>query len=362
MKDINLFKKCKDFFSKNKNVHLVKDNSLDLYQIVMNMSEEEYKIDGVGTICYVKENSSLPYLLFIPDNLEGNERLIVESNNCESENQEEVLRQATKTLDRLGTLMDQKAPVLIPIIPSYPNRPYYQQLSRDMFYEKDVQHIEEKFNKTISEALERVEKISDKKLDYKVFLNGYSSSGVFAQRFALFHPERIDTLCVGGASGSIPIPTEEMPYPLGVEGITPFNKEAYSKIRFRYYVGEYETVNMAYYDENHKEDARKDIVDDKDVVVTAPMHDMTYFPRSVPVDVGKKYRDKFGKDYFDRLENVTLLYKNRGFDFESEIIKKRAHRNLTVNGKKYVGVNEKADSIIKSAYEESIGLKKTAKK
>ena len=50
----------------------------------------------------------------------------------------------------------------------------------------------------------------------RIFLNGYSSSGVFAQRFALLHPEIVETACIGGASGSIPIPTEKIAYPIGI--------------------------------------------------------------------------------------------------------------------------------------------------
>ncbi len=353
MKDISFFKRCKDFFTKNK-VHLVKDVKYDFENMILNMGDkEEIVIDGIGTVCYVKNNTPLPYLLFIPENVDDTERLIVEANNCESDNEESLIRQAVEPLKKFGNLLDKKVPVLVPIIPSFANRPYYQQLSRDMFYEKDVLRMEEKFNDTIKEALARIEKASGKHLDSKVFLNGYSSSGVFAQRFAIFHPEMIDTLCVGGASGSIPIPTTEMPYPLGVEGITPFDAMSYSKIKFRYYVGEYETINMAHYDEKHRENARKDIIDGHDVKVEAPMHDMTYFPRSVPVDVGKKYRDKYGVDYFQRVENVSTLYKNRGFDFDSIIIKKRAHKDLVVNGKKYEGIKDKADDYIKKAYEES---------
>ena len=48
------------------------------------------------------------------------------------------------------------------------------------------------------------------KVNDKIFLNGYSSSGYFAQRFSLIHPELIDTACIGGSSGSIPIPNTDL--------------------------------------------------------------------------------------------------------------------------------------------------------
>ena len=40
----------------------------------------------------------------------------------------------------------------------------------------------------------------------------------------------------------------------------------------------------------------------------APMHDMSYFDRSVPADVGETYRKSLGKDMFERAKNP--LYKN----------------------------------------------------
>ena len=55
-----------------------------------------------------------------------------------------------------------------------------------------------------------IENETGKTVQDKIFLNGYSSSGVFAQRFALLHPDIVETACIGGASGSIPIPTEKL--------------------------------------------------------------------------------------------------------------------------------------------------------
>ena len=40
-----------------------------------------------------------------------------------------------------------------------------------------------------------MDKEYDTKVNDKIFLNGYSSSAVFAQRFSLIHPEIIETAC-----------------------------------------------------------------------------------------------------------------------------------------------------------------------
>ena len=116
----------------------------------------------------------------------------------------------------------QDAPILIPIVPSVQgNVPDYQQLSIECFsdemkdkraYERiDLQYLE-----CIESAKKELEALTHKRVPKKVFLNGYSASGVFAQRFALIHPEIVDKCCVGGAAGSIPIPEDNIGYPIGI--------------------------------------------------------------------------------------------------------------------------------------------------
>ena len=114
------------------------------------------------------------------------------------------------------------APILIPFTPDVRGgRPYYQQLSRECFEESENGEYKIQFPRidlqiinAINDAKNRVSQITGKKVAEKIFLNGYSSSGVFAQRFALIHPEIVRRALIGGASGSIPIPTEEFDYPI----------------------------------------------------------------------------------------------------------------------------------------------------
>ena len=175
----------------------------------------------------------------------------------------------------------------------------------------------------------------------KIFLNGYSSSGVFAQRFALLHPDIVETACIGGASGSIPIPTEKLSYPLGIadyEFLTGkrFDLESYSKIKFRYYVGELETQN--------KSDSRFD-----DFGRPAPMHDMSYFDRSVPVEVGKYQRSVLGTEMFSRAKKTIQILQSLGIDVQHQIILGRGHNNR--NG---IGVNELGDKFVNDTYKNTI--------
>ena len=321
---------------------------ININRLVVEMNlknEESHEIEGIGKI-YLKKDGKIPYLLYIPEKLDDKERLVVEVNNRETDRKYDLVNQAASTMFSSYAVLSGRAPVLVPIIPSGENKPYYQQLSRDAFYEKEPLHVEEEVSKAIKDSLKIIEEEKGVKLDDKVFMKGYSSSGVFAQRFALFHPEQIDTLLVGGASGSIPIPSNNIDYPLGIGGLKDFDSEAYSKIKFRYYVGEFETVNYA--------QDRQDVVDGKIIDIPMPMHDMTYFPRSINPYTGKKYREYFGEDYFRRVDNVVKLYEDLGLDIKHTVIEDRAHKSMMVGNIFYEGINELNDKIIDDAYKESV--------
>lgn len=288
---------------------------------------------------------NIPSILAIPLSNEVNNQIIVEANNLESEDSKEIIEQGIQTGYRLTCLTSGlPAPIIVPLIPSHKNYPYLQQLSLECFNlpENDKNYkIDEQVVRIISKAKTILKDEIGLTVSDKIFLNGYSSSGVFAQRFALLHPDIIETACIGGASGSIPVPTEDLSYPLGItdyEQLTgrTFDFESYSKIKFRYYVGEYETQN--------KSNTR---VDDFDA--PAPMHDMSYFNRSVPVDVGKKQREILGEDMFSRAKRTIQVLKILGIDIQHEIILGRGHNNI--NG---IGVNELGDKIISDTYKNTI--------
>ena len=355
MKNLKFFNKIEAYLFGEENIKLIREHKIDPYKVFNDMDKDSRRdVEGVGTFIYSKD-TDIPYLLFVPEKTYPTDRLVVESNNCESDNKDEVLKASCYPIKRFYDLLNHPVPVMVPLIPSEKGKPYYQQLSVDMLYEKDGLNIASSVNESITDALNKIEEVSGVRLDDKIFLNGYSSSGVFAQRFALLYPERVDTLCVGGASLSIPLPNSDVPYPLGTRGIVNFNVNDYRNIKFRYYVGEYEEVNIAKIDkkENGYND-RKDVIDGQIKSVEAPMHDMTYFPRSVPPYTGYRYRELLGKDLFTRCENITHIYFKDGFDFRNTIIRGRAHSNMEIDGKSYKGVNECADSIIDNAYKQSI--------
>lgn len=291
---------------------------------------------------------NIPSIIAIPMIENFGKQVILESNNLESGDFKHILEQGIETGIRLARLTDNKPGVIVvPLIPSYKDAPYFQQLSRECFELPITDRnyrIDEQIVRIIEKAKEIVQSERGINLEDKIFLNGYSSSGVFAQRFALLHPELISTACIGGASGSIPIPTEEFGYPIGISDYKEltgkeFDMDSYCQIDFTYYVGELETQNKAEtrFDENGD---------------PVPMHDMSYFDRSVPINVGKNQRNLLGTNMFDRIEKTIEKLKSLGIKVNHVIIPGRSHNNRSG-----IGVNEIGDKIVNDAYKDSISFK-----
>lgn len=267
---------------------------------------------------HINLESKIPFVLITPSTLKNTQTLVMESNNLETNNIQSLLRQALSTEKDLNDILKGSNPILIPILPSEsPSAPYYQQLSAECFQngERPDLNVVEAINK----AKEIMKNQYNVNLNDKIFLNGYSSSGCFAQRFSLIHPELIDTACIGGASGSIPIPNLDLDYPLGIKNYEElfgkkFDIEEYKKITFNYYVGslECETKSSDRTDENGN---------------LAPMHDMSYFDRSVPTDVGESYRKILGQNMFERAKNAVAILRNNEINISHTIIPNIAHNN-----------------------------------
>lgn len=303
------------------------------------------------------DNFNIPYILAVPSNIKEmlvtenksyKPSIVMETNNIETSSNIELINNGLFAINNLArTIRDEKTPLLVPIIPS-PSKdsPYYQQLSKECLEldkQKPFYRIDEQVKNIINKAKIDVKNNYGVSLNDKIFLNGYSASGVFAERFALLQPEIIDTACIGGASGSIPIPSTVLNYPLGIGNYKEltgknFNMDAYSKIKYNYYVGEYEMLRKA--------DNRYDEYGNN-----APMHDMSYFDRSVPNEVGQQQRNLFGINLIDRSNKQIKLLQENGFNVENQlIIKGRGHNNF----QNIIGVNEYADKYIKYCYEEFV--------
>lgn len=268
---------------------------------------------------HINLESKIPFVLITPSTLKDGQTLVMESNNLETNNIQSLLKQALGVGKDLNDILKGSDPILIPILPSKsPNAPYYQQLSAEYFQNGERPDLD--VVEAINKAKEIMRNQYNIQLNDKIFLNGYSSSGCFAQRFSLIHPELIDTACIGGASGSIPIPNKDLDYPLGIKNYKElfgkrFDIEEYKKIIFDYYVGSLECETKS----SDRTDENGDL---------SPMHDMSYFDKSVPTDVGETHRKNLGQDMFERAKNTVEILRNIGINISHKIIPNIAHNDL----------------------------------
>lgn len=306
-------------------------------------------------IC-INLQEGLPFLLIIPKNIENNSTLIMESNNLETNNKKELFKQGIETAKHLLELSKSKSPILIPILPSEKEGPYWQQLSSECF--KKDKNIHLKIMQTIEKSKAIIKKKRNIEINDKIFLNGYSSSGVFAQRLALIYPEIIDTACIGGASGSIPIIDSRIDYPIGIGNYEKifqkaFNKEEYKKINFEYYVGSLETYIKTNRNGNIE-----------------PMHDMSYFNRSISTEIGRQQRLILGTDLFDRAKKAVEILKEQGVKINHNVLYNCIHndKEATIYNNEHTGISiitgirDEQDKIIKNALTRMIGKQKENEK
>ena len=275
---------------------------------------------------------NIPSIIIVPQNDTISNQIVLEVNNCDnSDLSEMIINGATIGEHLMDITRENYAPMVIPLLPAMNESGiYFQQLSKECFELSNTNvyyRIDEQIIQIINEVKEILKSKYEIESSDKIFLNGYSSSAVFAQRFSLIHPEIIETACIGGAIGSIPVPSRSIGYPIGIEDFEKlfekkFNMDSYSKIKFRYYVGELEPTMKA---ENR--------VDDDGM--PAPMHDMSYFNKSVPTEIGKKQRNALGKDIFARANKTIEILRKQGIDIDLTIIPGRSH-----NDRSGIGVNE----------------------
>ena len=343
--------------------NIKKTNNQILLQEILAKAREgkDFKVLIGNQNVHINLESKIPFILITPSHLENGQTLVMESNNLETNNKELLLKQALDTGRELNDILNGSNPILIPILPSEsPTAPYYQQLSTECFENGKRPDLD------IVEVIDKAKEIMDKeystKINDKIFLNGYSSSGCFAQRFSLIYPELIDTACIGGASGSIPIPNTDLDYPLGIKNYEElfgksFNIEEYKKITFDYYVGslECEIKSLTRTDEDGN---------------LAPMHDMSYFNRSVPSDVGMIQRKKLGQDMFERAEKTVNILKSIGINISHRIIPNRTHNNKEAielmknnsNYKNIKGIRDEQRQIISSSFRNMLQRQNSMKK
>lgn len=222
------------------------------------------------------------YLLFIPTGtiLDDRTTLLVEPNNTGtvSDDIDVHLKAAIRLASMRSVGHDVakalKIPLLVPVFP----RPESQPLIYTHALDRDVQLIttgslERLDLQLIQMVADARKKLSEMRIytEPKFFLNGFSASASFTNRFSFIHPELVKALAIGGFNGELMLPTKKIEktklnYPLGVNDFSKmygknFNHKAFSAIPQFIYMGAEDDNDAVLYDDAYDENERRTIVE-----------------------------------------------------------------------------------------------------
>jgi hypothetical protein len=220
---------------------------------------------------------NFPYLLFLPAPAEGKkyDYLLVEPNNTGRISDDfEVHRGAATALARdssVGNFVAKmlRIPLLVPVFPrpSSTKDVYTHSIDRDtiLISSGPLKRLDLQLLAMIADARPRLEAMK-RPVASKVLMNGFSASGLFANRFALLHPNAVAAAAYGGLNCFITLPVPELKsrplnFPVGIadlEKITghPFDRPAYFAIPQFAYMGADDTNDAVLYEDAYSDDER----------------------------------------------------------------------------------------------------------
>ena len=228
-------------------------------------------------LCRVSENPiegfNFPYYLLIPEGISSGEPiyLLVEPNNTGVDSSFESLDKNTKdsieTCSASSVASKLKIPLLMPVFPRPGGTLYTHALDREtlLIKEGDLKRIDLQLIAMIAHA-QKLLRRNDVKLNEKIFMNGFSASGTFTNRFTMLHPTLVRAVATGGINSIPTFPTNRwngttMRYPVGiadVKGIAgiDFDEVAYKQVSQYIYMGALDDNDtLPYPDAYDEEDA-----------------------------------------------------------------------------------------------------------
>jgi hypothetical protein len=222
------------------------------------------------------------YILFIPKGTVRNKKifLLVEPNNTgKITDSMEVHKEYAIHLASVSSVgnnisKELRIPLLVPIFPRPASQPlvYTHALDRDVMLEKSVElkRLDLQLLQMINDAkniLMGLEVI----VDDKIFMNGFSASATFTNRFSFLHPEKIKALAIGGFNGELMLPQNKINgikinYPVGTNDFKKlfsknFDKDMYQAIPQFIYMGKLDDNDAVQFDDAYNEKERKIIND-----------------------------------------------------------------------------------------------------
>lgn len=218
-----------------------------------------------------------PYVLFVPKEREGGppQYLLVETNNTGTPNDDlDVHRAAAIHAAKESGVGNDVArrlglPLLVPVFPRPKSMEnvYTHSLDRDtiLIHDGPLRRIDLQLIAMAEDAKHRLADLG-RPVNDKLLMNGFSASGLFANRFTFLHPEVVAAAAYGGLNGFIMVPVEEMQsqrleFPLGLADYKeisghPFDRATYGRIPQFAYMGEKDDNDAVLYDDAYPEPER----------------------------------------------------------------------------------------------------------
>jgi len=218
------------------------------------------------------------YILFIPKGTPLKKKLflLVEPNNTgKLSDSIEVHRKYAVDLASVSSVgnnvsTELKIPLLVPVFPRLESQPlmYTHALDRDIMLEKTqaLKRLDLQLLKMISDAGD-ILKSMNIMVEPEFFMNGFSASGTFTNRFSFIHPDKIKALAIGGFNGELILPQKKingikLNYPLGTNDFMEifgdkFDLESYSEIPQFIYMGALDDNDAVQFDDAYTEQERK---------------------------------------------------------------------------------------------------------
>ncbi|MDH4223050.1 MAG: hypothetical protein OEV55_05855 [candidate division Zixibacteria bacterium] len=118
--------------------------------------------------------------------------------------------------------------------------------------DKFCQRSDLKVNMMVDEFTNRLRKEGYRVSD-RILIDGFSAGAMFAQRYALLHPDRVLAIAIGQCGGAMTLPSEtydttKLNWPVGVNDFLPltgnqFDFNSYKEIAQFVYIGEMDSTN-----------------------------------------------------------------------------------------------------------------------
>ena len=209
-------------------------------------------------LCRVSENPTegfnFPYYLLIPQGISLDKPiyLLVEPNNTgvgsSFKSLDKNAKESIETCSASSVARKLKIPLLMPVFPRPGGTLYTHALDREtlLIGEGDLKRIDLQLIAMIAHA-QKLLRHNDVKMNEKIFMNGFSASGTFTNRFAILHPTVVRAVATGGINCIPTFPTGQwngtaMRYPVGIADVkeiagVEFDETAYKKVSQYIYMG-----------------------------------------------------------------------------------------------------------------------------